>query len=347
MNFYPGPSKLFPSVEQHLQDAYQSGILSRNHRSAAFSSMLEKCIELLYQKLVIPTDYTIVFCSSATECWEIIVQSFTQEQSLHIYNGAFGKKWKEYTHNISDKTIDFSFPFQEKLSLNSLPNQNSIDLVCLTQNETSNGTQLSNELIGSIQQKYDSSLVAVDATSSMGGIYLDFEKADIWFSSVQKCFGLPSGLAIMALSPKAVQRGKDIGDNLYYNSFTKLYNNAVKHQTTYTPNILGIYLLYRQLEERKEIQYYDQLLKERMESWKEFLKNNSTFSPLESNALSDTVVTIQYKQSLSIVEQAEQEGIILGKGYGEWKESTFRIANFPALNTEEIKTLKLFLTKLS
>jgi phosphoserine aminotransferase len=42
-------------------------------------------------------------------------------------------------------------------------------------------------------------------------------------------------------------------------------------------------------------------------------------------------------------EGAKREGIVLGNGYGAWKDSTFRIANFPALTAEEINSLRNFL----
>ena len=56
-----------------------------------------KTITLLKEKLDIPKDYTIFFTSSATECWEILAQSLIVTRSFHIYNGAFGEKWYDYT----------------------------------------------------------------------------------------------------------------------------------------------------------------------------------------------------------------------------------------------------------
>jgi len=37
---------------------------------------------------------------------------------------------------------------------------------------------------------------------------------------------------------------------------------------------------------------------------------------------------------------ASDRGIVLGNGYGERKETTFRIANFPAITDAEFDTLK-------
>jgi phosphoserine aminotransferase len=42
---------------------------------------------------------------------------------------------------------------------------------------------------------------------------------------------------------------------------------------------------------------------------------------------------------------AKGEGLLLGEGYGNWKGTSFRVANFPAINAREITTLMKFLKK--
>lgn len=345
MNFYPGPSKLFRSVEKHLQEAYQSGLLSQNHRSPAFAILLEECISKLKAKLDIPPEYEIVFTSSATECWEIIAQSFTKTESYHIFNGAFGEKWYQSTQKITKKASAFSFEIEEKLPVDSLTVSDETDLICITQNETSNGTQIRENELSALQNKFTEPLIAVDATSSMGGTYLNFNKADIWFASVQKCFGLPAGLAILAFSPKAIEQGLAINENNHYNSFVKLHENALKFQTAYTPNGLGIFLLKKQLETMESIYLTACESMDRRIQWYDFLNSLKTIKPLVQNieTCSDTVIAILPKNVNDLLKKAKEQGITLGKGYGKWKDSTIRIANFMAINEEEIEQLQKFL----
>ena len=59
LNFYPGPSKLYPNVDKYALDAFDSGILEQNHRSLPFMAMLEKTIELFKKKLDVPTNYKV------------------------------------------------------------------------------------------------------------------------------------------------------------------------------------------------------------------------------------------------------------------------------------------------
>jgi phosphoserine aminotransferase len=345
--FYPGPSKLYPAVRQYLSEAYDSGILSVNHRSPEFVNLSKSTISLLKEKLHIPQAYTVLFVSSATESWEIIAQSFSPQGSLHIFNGAFGQKWYEYTLKINEKAKSFLFGLDEEININLLPAFEA-NTICLTQNETSNGTQVSNETITQISKNYPNSLIAVDATSSMGGIELDWQWIDLAFASVQKCFGLPAGLGIMICSPKAVEKGLEINERRHYNSFAFLYENMQNWQTNYTPNVLNIYLLNRVLSDALPIHLISKQTKERASNWYTFLEK-SYFSLLVKNShtRSDTVIAVQGEEDFikKIKENAKNQGVILGNGYGKWKSTTFRIANFPAIGQEEINHLQTFLAE--
>ena len=170
-------------------------------------------VRLLREKLDIPTDYHIALVSSATECWEIVAQSLTAECSLHPYAGAFGKKWAEYAYRIKPPI-----------------NLSEADVLCIVQNETSNGTQVNMETLAQFRRDF-SGLIAVDAVSSMAGISLDWRLADVWFASVQKCFGLPAGLAVLVYSPAALKRAEEINETAHYNSLLFIHENFSKFQT--------------------------------------------------------------------------------------------------------------------
>lgn len=124
-NFYPGPSKIYPQVAGYFQEAMESGILERNHRSKAFQELFSDTKILLKSKLNIPLDYEIVMVSSATECWEIIAQSFIQHKSYHFFNGAFGEKWCNYTRKIHPKAEAISFGLEENPSFQSVDKRQS------------------------------------------------------------------------------------------------------------------------------------------------------------------------------------------------------------------------------
>ncbi|GAB3496052.1 alanine--glyoxylate aminotransferase family protein [Spirosoma knui] len=332
ITFYPGPSKVYPQVADYAAQAVREGIVSLNHRSSAFMGVVEQTIRLLHEKLAIPADYHLAFVASATECWEIVAQSLTKTTSDHPYTGAFGKKWMEYAHRIK--------PVNERTEA---------DVLCIVQNETSNGTQVRMDALATYRQNF-AGLIAVDAVSSMAGITFDWSLADVWFASVQKCFGLPAGLAVLIYSPAALQRAQEIGENEHYNSLLFIHENFAKFQTPYTPNGLGIYLLMRVLQQVPGIQEVDAITRKRAADWYTFFEQKMAHSPFrllvdEATHRSDTVIAIQGAEAdiKAVKDAAQRAGITLGNGYGDWKSTTFRIANFPAITDEEIETLKQFL----
>ncbi|CCH54528.1 aminotransferase class V [Fibrisoma limi BUZ 3] len=332
ITFYPGPSKVYPQVAQYAQEAVQQGIVSLNHRSVGFMDVVKETIRLLHEKLAIPADYHVALVSSATECWEIVAQSLTATTSLHPYGGAFGKKWMEYAHRIK--------PMIEP---------GLADTLCVVQNETSNGTQVRMDTLAGFRRDF-TGLIAVDAVSSMAGLAFDWTLADVWFASVQKCFGLPAGLAVLVYSPDALKRAEIIGENDHYNSLLFIHENFAKFQTPYTPNGLGIYLLMRVLEQVPPITEVDARIRQQAADWYAFIEQELTDSPwkllIQDPALrSDTVIAVAGSEAdiKAVKAAAQQAGITLGNGYGDWKTTTFRIANFPAIDEEEREQLKTFL----
>jgi len=351
ISFYPGPSRLYSSIPSFMQEAAKSGILSLNHRSKEFVALSEKTIKFLKRKLQIPDDYWIFYTSSATESWEIIAQSLVVDKSLHLFNGAFGEKWFEYTHKIKPLSSAYSFDKEETLNPDRL-NANDAELICLVQNETSNGTQILNHTIQSIKEKFPKQLIAVDATSSLAGIKLEISNADIWLASVQKCFGLPAGLGLLICSPKAIDKALSVNENNHYNSLPFLIEKMKVKQTSYTPNVLGIYLLMKVMSEVPAISTVTKITKERANNWYRFFESFESVQLLVENKAvrSDTVIAVmgEEDQIATIKNKAKKEGLLLGNGYGAWAKNTFRIANFPAITDKEIKLLqKFFKTHLS
>lgn len=347
ISFSPGPSQVYPQLPQYFQDAYDKDILSANHRSRVFMNMYQEVIQLFQEKLHVPSGYRLLFTSSATENWEIISQSLTREGSYHLYSGSFGKKWFDYATNILPHTNGLKFSADEGFDVSDLNILEKLDIIAITQNETANASQVPLEVIEEIKKKYPNKLIAVDTTSSMAGIELDFQQADIWFASVQKCFGLPAGLGILILSPKAIERAQEIGETGRYNSVSFMLENADNYQTHYTPNVLGIYLLKRLLNDLEEIQFTDKRTRQRMQELENIVASKDKFRYLVKRPQfrSRTVLGVMGDESLveSIKKKAEQNGIILGSGYGGYKATSFRIANFPVISDEQFQKLTTFL----
>jgi phosphoserine aminotransferase len=340
LNFYPGPSKIYRQIEHLLTSAYKSGLLERNHRSDGFMLLLEETIQLFKEKMNIPKEYEVFFTSSATECWEIVAQSFLHGNVQFAYNGAFGKKWYKYvvtnpTQNTSLKKDQKENIRGSRYSLNQTLSEVDIDknydCFCVVQNETSNGTCIANSEFDTLPKTI---LSCVDVTSSLGGQFIDFTKGDIYLASSQKCLGLPSGLGILIVSPKAIQVAE--------------IKNERNH---YTPNILGIYLLNGMMKEIENIEIVNNRIVQRANDFYSFIETLKQVKPLISNELtrSSTVICIEADENIvqEIKTKAQENEILLGNGYGEWKNNTFRIANFPAIPDQDFNKLKSFLLQNS
>ena len=180
----------------------------------------------------------------------------------------------------------------------------------------------------------------------MAGIALDFSTADIWFASVQKCFGLPAGLALMLCSPQTMEHTVRVGENNHYNSITLMADMMRKQQTTHTPNVLGIYLLRRVLQKMPPIKEVDGQIRRRPSAWFDFFDQHNSLRPYigDRRVRSQTVVTLNgappFIKDLKL--KAKKKGFVLGAGYGPLNLSTVRIANFPAHKSKEINQLMRF-----
>ena len=330
-----------------MSQAYKSGLLSANHRSPDFEQLYVEVLAVLKKRLNVPEGYSLFFTSSATECWEVIAQSLVQQQSHHIYNGAFGQKWFTYTQRLRPQATWQPYDVQAPLPVDGLELPAGTEVLCVTQNETSNGTQVSNATLAALRAKHPEVLLAVDATSSMAGVKLRFDLADVWYASVQKCFGLPAGMAVMLCSERAIERAEQIGANSHYNSLPFMVQNMRKYQTTHTPNVLNIYLLYRTQKEARRIRAVDASLKRRAAAFMAACQHLPGLQPLVKNEAvrSDTVLVFEGTPELvaQVIQQAAQAGLVLGKGYGAHKTTTFRVANFPAVTDAEMNRLLQFL----
>lgn len=347
ITFAPGPSKVYDALPKYMQDAYDQGILSANHRSGVFMHLYQETEQLMREKLHMPNDYKLLFTSSATENWEIITQSIVELASFHIYSGSFGKKWVEFAKHIIPATGSLKLEANQAVDVAGLEINEDFDLIAITQNETANATQVPMSVIEAIGEKFPEKMIAVDTTSSMGGIELDFALADIWYGSVQKCFGLPAGLGFLILSPKAIEKSQRKGEKGRYNSLSFMLENAAGYQTHYTPNVFGIYLLNRVLKDLEEIQHVDSRLRARMSKLENTIAQSDKFRMLVDNAAtrSTTVMAVAGTEELisAVKKAAEKEGMQLGSGYGPHKPTSFRIANFPAITDAEFDRLIDFL----
>jgi phosphoserine aminotransferase len=300
---------------------------------------------MLHSYLSLGEGYQVFFLSSATECWQLIAQTWGGQGSLHPFTGAFGQKWQRYTQHITGAaegvTVDID---TDPISV--LPDTPPT-LICLTHNETSNGAAIPSNSLAHVRSLYPQSLIAIDATSSLAGIELDINQADIVFASCQKCLGMPAGLAVLICSPRAIDSGLANGEQGRYNSFDFLLTNARKQQTTHTPNMLAIASVGLLLTQLPPLAETGALLEERSNAWQAAISESTVLTNLvtEPSLRSKTVLCLT-GEGLHLSDfktRTEREGYLLGSGYGTLHDTTLRIANFPAIPAQAVESLQALL----
>ncbi|GIV44443.1 MAG: class V aminotransferase [Bacteroidia bacterium] len=337
-NFLPGPSQLHKNFSLWVQKALDAHFLSQYHRTKLFADVYQSIYELFQTRLKLPKNYELYFVPSASEAWNLTANSLIFTKALFYFNGNFGKKWFEYVR----ESMSFATPIP--FEVNTLPEiqKNSEAFIGIVHTETSNGSQLPNEFLKNLRESNPNSCIVVDATASMGGVYLPWEMADVWFASVQKCFGLPPGMAVMVVNPSAIQRAIKKNWN-YYNGIINLSKNFKKWQTPNTPNLLNIWCLNECLKEMPEITIVEKVLSSRKNV---FFQTHPNLRLVEEKYTATTVWAFYENNPEAIIQKAQQQEIIIGAGYGNWKNNTFRIANFPAIKNEGWLKLHSFFKNL-
>ena len=351
VNFTPGPSQLYFTVQDHVKKAFRDDIPSLSHRSKKFESIFAETAEGLRNLLNIPSNYFIVFTGSASEIWERSIQNLVEKSSFHLVNGAFSKRFFEIAQQLNKRADKSEVPAGQSFEGILVPPDS--ELIALTHNETSTGVSLSMPFINSVRDENPESLVVVDAVSSLPYPDFDYSKVDSVFFSVQKGFGLPAGLGVwmvnercLAKSEQLLMKGLSIGS---FHSLPTLHGYALKNQTPETPNVLGIYLLGKVVSDymrkgshaiRKETEYKAAILYQALEKHsiiKPFITNK--------NDRSKTVIVAEcgdMTENLSAYLQGH--GYFPGDGYGEFKQRHLRFANFPAHSKEQFEGLVDVLT---
>lgn len=345
--FTPGPAQLYPTFEKHLQTFVENQLGSISHRSQQYRDLHKFTVDQLRILLNVPDSHAILFLGSASEAWERILFSCVELESFHLVNGSFSKKFYDYSNALNKYAHKIEKPLGEGFALNEIDVPHYAELICVTHNETSSGVQMPVVDIHKLKTKNPDKFIAVDMVSSAPYPELDYSIIDNAFFSVQKAFGLPAGLGVWIVSEKCLAKAESIRKQYSigaHNDLLTLWKNAKNNETPATPNVMGIYLLGKIAEDfnkigvdviRKETEQKAQLLYK-------FIEKNNGYSPfvkVKPHRSQTVIVANTELPAADIIKKVKEKGIVVGSGYGEFKNSQLRIANFPATSLEKTEEL--------
>jgi len=185
----------------------------------------------------------------------------------------------------------------------------------------------------------------VDAVSGMAGIKTEFDDwgIDVCLAGVQKCFALPPGLTVCAVSDRARERASLVPNHGYYYSYGQMDKKYEKHQTPATPAISLLQALDQQM---------DDILAEGLENHWNRHKEMAAFVQnwarkyfalySDENYLSPTVTNVENTRGISVADlnkELGKRGAMISNGYGDLKEKCFRIAHMGDLTLDDLKWL--------
>jgi phosphoserine aminotransferase len=355
--FTPGPAELFPTVEQHYLDAFNLQLGSISHRSAQFRKIYQHTVEQLRILLNIPQSSGVFFTGSATEVWERIIQNTVEHESFHLVNGSFSRKFYDFSNELHKFAHKFEKPFGEGFDYQEIIVPQYSELICCTANETASGVQMRPQDIQKLKRSHRDKIVAVDMVSSAPYPDLDLELIDTAFFSVQKSFGMPAGLGVWIDNGKCLEKSLKIKENEgitgTYHNLSSLWKNFEKFETPETPNVMAIYVLGKVAEDMNSIgiNYLRKQTEKKAEYLYNFLKKSNRFEAFvkNQNHQSQTVVVANVIEMTAnkVIEKIREHNLVLGAGYGDFKSTQIRIANFPAVNIDQVEELVQQLEKIA
>jgi len=344
--FTPGPSQIYYTVPDHLKNAVKEDVMCISHRGAAFQKIFASTRASLKELLNIPDGYEIYFTSSANQIWERIIQNLVIESSHHFINGSFAKKFFQFTENYHKNST--STKVADGADFENLEVPEKAELISVTLNETSIGFGFDVEKIKKLRENYPDKLIALDAVSAFPAVGFDLTLVDTAYFSVQKCFGLPAGLGVWIVNQRCFDKYEKVKAagviTGSYHDLGDLKANGDKNETPETPNVLGIYLLGKVCEDMlfrtPKMIHNDTIYKATI--LYQALEQNAKFKPyIDSKTIrSKTVIVAECEGgNTAILKALADKGFIIGKGYGSYKDSHIRIANFPVHSKEQVEMI--------
>jgi predicted phosphoserine aminotransferase len=339
--FAPGPTEVRPEVLA----AMARPVIS--HRGPEIGGVMRDVIAGA-RKVFGTAGTVLVSSSSASGLMEGAIRNCVARRSLHLVCGAFGERWRTIAADCGiEPGVLLAEPGRPILpeQVERALGEAGYDAVCLTHNETSTGVTNPLEAIARIVRRRPGVLLLVDAVSSLGGIPVEVDRCgvDVCFASVQKALALPPGFSLCAVSDRALAAARAQKGRGYYFDFVRLAEASAKGMPLATPSVSHLVALQFQFEriakEGLEARFARHAEMARLvREWASSRLGLLAEKGYESN----TVTCVKNTRGIAVGEflgRLKQRGYQLSNGYGDLKETTFRIGHMGDHTVEGVRDL--------
>ena len=344
--FVPGPV----DVDDEVLNAQAQPMLP--HRSGEFEEIFQRASEKA-QKLFFTQQRVFLSASSGTGLQEAAIRNLVEEKVLCCVNGAFADRWYDVAVSNGKQAEKLAFEWDQPVDPDHVAaavKRGGFEALTIVHNETSTGMQNPvKEVAEAVRAVAPETLILVDAVSSLSGVKIETDAwgLDMVLTSSQKALALPPGLALAAVSDRAMEKAKSVENRGWYFDLVRLEKHRLKDSTPATPAMSLIFALDRQLDrilaEGLETRFARHAtMAERVHKWAKS-QDLSMYAP--EGYRSQTVTTIKNERGIDFADLNAfllEHGMRLANGYGPLKNITFRIAHMGETRISDLE--KLFVT---
>ncbi len=340
--FIPGPVEVSPETFAAMSQPMMG------HRGTGFQD-LYAAIQPKIQTLLNTKNPVFLSTSSAWGVMEAAVRNLTGKKVLNCCCGAFSDKWLDVSKRCGKEAEALKVEWGQPI----LPEQidaklktGQFDALTLIHNETSTGLMNPLADIAAVMKKYPDVMFIVDAVSSMTGVKIETDALgiDVLLAGVQKAWALPPGLAVFAVSDKALKKAATIPGRGYYFDFLEFKANHDKNMTPSTPSIAHIYGLKFKLDqiEKEGLDHrYARHLK-MATLVRDWVKTRGFEMFPKAGYESVTLSCVKNNKNIDVAKLQkalkDKYRVLIDGGYGQIKGKSFRIGHMgdetPATITE-------------
>lgn len=326
--FTPGPVKM---SEEILEVGAKQTPYFRN---SAFSEVTYACEKGLLKMVNAPEGSKVIFLTaSGTAGMESVVMNLLtkEDNALVVHGGGFGGRFVDIcaTHEVPH--TDFKVKNTNLSDIETLaPKENYTSLI-VNAHETSVGHLYDLDAMGAYAKKNDL-LFIVDAISMLVTDPIDMteQNIDVVIASSQKGLGLPPGLTMVVLAPRALAKVHDI-KSLYFN-FKDYLRNGERGQTPYTPAVtimLQLETRLAQIERRGGVDQSIKSAKAIAEYFRESIKGLplKAYTEFMPNAMT-TLTPTDGRNAMDIVNDLEDKyKVMVCPNGGAERDIIFRVSH--------------------
>lgn len=250
--FVPGPVNIHERVLRAMN------VPGQNHRDPWFAGVFKKVLE--DTKLIFNTTEGTVFLwpGTGTGGWEAALTNTLNpgDKVVCFRYGLFSHLWIDMMQRLGLDVVVVDRPWGEGADEGALEDmlrkdtEKKIKAVCIVHNETTTG--VTSDIAGcrrAMDAANHPALFLVDGVSSIGG--LDFKmdewRVDVAVTGSQKALSLPTGLAVVCASPRAIEASKTAKMKRCYYDFADMLKTNPAGSVPYTPSLPLIYGLQESL----------------------------------------------------------------------------------------------------